>query len=431
MRSPIVQIDSGRVASSGSSGPCRRSSRRVRGLTMAVRDGAPVTLRGPVARRPLRDDGVRSSRSSRRSSRTACRGPRTSRRRVEFEQTVADRGAVPATIAVLDGVAHVGLEPRRARAARAAPGRRAEAQRPGPPGRDGPGSHRRHHGRRDRAARLARGHPRVRHRRDRRRPPRRCAPRSTSRPTSGSSGAAGSPSSRRASSRSSTSAPRSSGWRRLGVTVLVFGTDRFPAFWLTDSGYTVDSPVTTAEEIAADDAGGRCARPLRAGSWWPTRCPRPRSSIPRCTTACSPRRSTPPTAQPCAARRSRRSCSTTSTSTPAARAWRSTSRSSAATAGSGPIRTGVGRAGDVGPASLTATRGRVSGDPGGLPPVRYWRPRLDGTEGMQAVGIGRLVQGDLFGRPADMIALPCSTEGTVTGPVERRWNSSHSRTRDR
>jgi pseudouridine-5'-phosphate glycosidase len=30
----------------------------------------------------------------------------------------------------------------------------------------------------------------------------------------------------------------------------VFGTDRFPAFWLTDSGYTVDHPVSTAGEIA-------------------------------------------------------------------------------------------------------------------------------------------------------------------------------------
>jgi pseudouridylate synthase len=37
----------------------------------------------------------------------------------------------------------------------------------------------------------------------------------------------------------------------LGVTVLVFGTDRFPAFWLTDSGHTVDSSVNTPEEIAA------------------------------------------------------------------------------------------------------------------------------------------------------------------------------------
>jgi pseudouridylate synthase len=36
----------------------------------------------------------------------------------------------------------------------------------------------------------------------------------------------------------------------LGVTVLVFGTDRFPAFWLTDSGYTVDAPVATPEQIA-------------------------------------------------------------------------------------------------------------------------------------------------------------------------------------
>ena len=33
--------------------------------------------------------------------------------------------------------------------------------------------------------------------------------------------------------------------------MLVFGTNRFPAFWLTDSGYTVDSSVTTPEEIAA------------------------------------------------------------------------------------------------------------------------------------------------------------------------------------
>jgi pseudouridine-5'-phosphate glycosidase len=36
----------------------------------------------------------------------------------------------------------------------------------------------------------------------------------------------------------------------LSVPVLVFGTDRFPAFWLTDSGYTVDHPVSTAPEIA-------------------------------------------------------------------------------------------------------------------------------------------------------------------------------------
>jgi pseudouridine-5'-phosphate glycosidase len=37
----------------------------------------------------------------------------------------------------------------------------------------------------------------------------------------------------------------------LSVTVLVFGTDRFPAFWLTDSGYTVDHAIAGADEIAA------------------------------------------------------------------------------------------------------------------------------------------------------------------------------------
>ena len=36
----------------------------------------------------------------------------------------------------------------------------------------------------------------------------------------------------------------------LSVPVLVFGTERFPAFWLSDSGYTVDHPVTSAREIA-------------------------------------------------------------------------------------------------------------------------------------------------------------------------------------
>ncbi len=36
----------------------------------------------------------------------------------------------------------------------------------------------------------------------------------------------------------------------LSVTVLVFGTNRFPAFWLSDSGRTVDFSVRTPEEIA-------------------------------------------------------------------------------------------------------------------------------------------------------------------------------------
>jgi pseudouridine-5'-phosphate glycosidase len=36
----------------------------------------------------------------------------------------------------------------------------------------------------------------------------------------------------------------------LSVTVLVFGTDRFPAFWLSDSGYSADFSVTTPNEVA-------------------------------------------------------------------------------------------------------------------------------------------------------------------------------------
>jgi pseudouridylate synthase len=36
----------------------------------------------------------------------------------------------------------------------------------------------------------------------------------------------------------------------LGVTVLVFGTTRFPAFWMTDSGHPADFSVATAQEIA-------------------------------------------------------------------------------------------------------------------------------------------------------------------------------------
>lgn len=37
----------------------------------------------------------------------------------------------------------------------------------------------------------------------------------------------------------------------LSVPVVVFGTNRFPAFWLTDSGHRVDSAVTTAAEVVA------------------------------------------------------------------------------------------------------------------------------------------------------------------------------------
>ena len=54
----------------------------------------------------------------------------------------------------------------------------------------------------------------------------------------------------------------------LSVTVLAFGTDRFPAFWLTDSGHTVDHAVDSADQIAAvmraADALGRAGAILVA-----------------------------------------------------------------------------------------------------------------------------------------------------------------------
>jgi pseudouridine-5'-phosphate glycosidase len=37
----------------------------------------------------------------------------------------------------------------------------------------------------------------------------------------------------------------------LGVTILVHGSDRFPGFWLTDSGHAVDHRVDSAGEVAA------------------------------------------------------------------------------------------------------------------------------------------------------------------------------------
>ena len=67
----------------------------------------------------------------------------------------------------------------------------------------------------------------------------------------------------------------------LGVTVLGYGTDRFPGFYLHDSGFPVpwrvDSPAEVAAVLAARrDAGDR----RRARWWWRTRCRWRSSSIP-------------------------------------------------------------------------------------------------------------------------------------------------------
>ena len=167
---------------------------------------------------------------------------------LEFEQTVADSGAVPATIAMLDGVAHVGLEPDELERLVATDGALKLSAR-------------------DLPVAMAQG------------------------ATGGTTVAATALLASRAGIRvfatggiggvhrnADTTFDESADLGILGscpitvvaggvksildigatlerletlsVTVLVFGTNRFPAFWLTDSGYTVDFAVTTPEEIA-------------------------------------------------------------------------------------------------------------------------------------------------------------------------------------
>ena len=56
-------------------------------------------------------------------------------------------------------------------------------------------------------------------------------------------------------------ARRSSGWRRSNVTVLGYGTDRFPGFYLADSGF----PVAVAGRLARGGRGDRARRARELG----------------------------------------------------------------------------------------------------------------------------------------------------------------------
>ena len=174
--------------------------------------------------------------------------PDNHRAALEFERAVADRGAVPATIAMLDGVAHVGLEPDSLRrlagtenamklSARDLPVAMAQ-------GRSG--------GTTVAATALLASRAGIRvfatggiggvHRNA-----------DTTFDESADLGILGSCRITVVSGGVKSILDIGATLERLetlGVTVLVFGTDRFPAFWLTDSGYTVDFPVTTPEEIA-------------------------------------------------------------------------------------------------------------------------------------------------------------------------------------
>ena len=73
----------------------------------------------------------------------------------------------------------------------------------------------------------------------------------------------------------------------LSVPVLGYGTDRFPSFWLTDSGHELDWRVTPPPRWPPS---WRLATRWASvpGSSWPIRCPRSSSWIPRCTIERSP-----------------------------------------------------------------------------------------------------------------------------------------------
>ena len=89
----------------------------------------------------------------------------------EIEAAVREQGAVPATIALLDGTVRVGLSDAQLDAV-ASRDDVAKLQRARPAAGGGAGRERRDDGGRHRARRRAGGHPRVRHRRARRRAPR-------------------------------------------------------------------------------------------------------------------------------------------------------------------------------------------------------------------------------------------------------------------
>ncbi len=167
---------------------------------------------------------------------------------LEFEQTVADSGAIPATIALLDGVAHVGLEPEELERLVATDGALKLSARDLPvamvQGATG--------GTTVAATALLASRAGIRvfatggiggvHRNA-----------DTTFDESADLGILGSCPMTVVAGGVKSILDIGATLERLetlSVTVLVFGTNRFPAFWLTDSGYTVDFAVTTPEEIA-------------------------------------------------------------------------------------------------------------------------------------------------------------------------------------
>jgi pseudouridylate synthase len=209
-------------------------------VARALRDGAPVVaLESTIITHGLpRPDNVRAAR--------------------EFEQAVRDGGAVPATIAVLDGVPHVGLEPDLLERLAAGDGALKLSARDLPvaiaQGATG--------GTTVAATSLLASRAGIRvfatggiggvHR-----------DASATFDESADLGILGSCRITVVSAGVKSILDVAATVERLetlGVTVVGYGSDRFPGFWLTDSGHTVESTVTSAGEIAevmrASDALG-------------------------------------------------------------------------------------------------------------------------------------------------------------------------------
>jgi pseudouridine-5'-phosphate glycosidase len=197
----------------------------------ALRDGAPVVaLESTIITHGLpRPENVRAA--------------------LEFERTIAERGAVPATIAVLDGVVRVGLEEDQIQLLAGAPGALKLSARDLPvamaQGTTG--------GTTVAATALLASRAGIRvfatggiggvHRNA-----------GTTFDESADLGILGSCRITVVSAGVKSILDVGATLERLeslSVTVLVFGSERFPGFWLTDSGHSVDQTVSTPEEVAA------------------------------------------------------------------------------------------------------------------------------------------------------------------------------------
>lgn len=76
----------------------------------------------------------------------------------------------------------------------------------------------------------------------------------------------------------------------LGVAVAGYGTGHFPGFYLSDSGHPVDWTLDSPGRWRTSCARRTHWRARNRRSSWRTRSPKRSSSIPRSTRACSPRR---------------------------------------------------------------------------------------------------------------------------------------------